>query len=98
MDNVQGMRMLDDECVDLTVTSPPYDDLRNYKGFSFDFENVAHGLYRVVKQGGIVVWIVSDSTKDYSESGTSFGKHCISWILALIYLIQWFGLKTVVVQ
>lgn len=72
MDNVQGMQMMDAECVDLVVTSPPYDDLRNYKGFSFDFENVAHGLYRVVKQGGVVVWIVSDSTKDYSESGTSF--------------------------
>ena len=39
MDNVQGMSMLDDESIDLTVTSPPYDNLRQYNGYSFDFEN-----------------------------------------------------------
>lgn len=72
MDNVQGLRLLDDECIDLTVTSPPYDDLRNYKGFSFDFENLAKELFRVTKCGGVVVWIVSDATREYSESGTSF--------------------------
>ena len=43
-DNVQGMRMLDDECIDLTVTSPPYDNLRQYNGYSFDFESVAKEL------------------------------------------------------
>lgn len=72
MDNVQGMKQLDNESVDLVITSPPYDNLRNYNGFSFDFENVAKELYRVTKHGGVVVWIVSDSTKNYSESGTSF--------------------------
>lgn len=72
MDNVQGMRMLDDGCVDLTVTSPPYDNLRNYNGFSFDFENVAKELYRVTKQGGVVVWVVGDATIKGSETGTSF--------------------------
>lgn len=46
------MRNMDAESVDLVVTSPPYDDLRNYKGFSFDFENVAQELLRVVKTGG----------------------------------------------
>ena len=50
IDNVEGMRQLDDESVDLTVTSPPYDNLRTYNGFSFDFENVAKQLYRVTKQ------------------------------------------------
>ena len=72
MDNVQGLRTLPDECIDLTVTSPPYDDLRNYNGFCFDFENIAKELFRVTKVGGVIVWIVSDATKDYSESGTSF--------------------------
>lgn len=72
MDNVQGLRTLPSECIDLTVTSPPYDDLRNYKGYCFDFENLTKELFRVTKQGGVIVWIVSDSTKDYSESGTSF--------------------------
>ena len=71
-DNVQGMRLLDDECIDLTVTSPPYDNLRQYNGYSFDFENVAKELYRVTKQGGVVVWVVGDATIKGSETGTSF--------------------------
>lgn len=52
LDNVQGMKMMDAESVDLVVTSPPYDNLRNYKGFSFDFEGVANELFRIVKTGG----------------------------------------------
>ena len=71
-DNVEGMRMLDDESIDLTVTSPPYDNLRTYNGYSFDFENVAKELYRVTKQGGVVVWVVGDATIKGSETGTSF--------------------------
>jgi len=72
MDNLQGMKELGKETVDLTVTSPPYDDMRNYKGYSFDFERVARGLYYVTKQGGTVVWVVGDGTKDGTETGTSF--------------------------
>lgn len=67
MDNIQGMAKLGKETVDLTVTSPPYSDLRNYKGFSFDFERVAKGLYWVTKPGGIVVWVVGDKTVNGSE-------------------------------
>lgn len=58
--------------IDLTVTSPPYDNLRTYKGYSFDFERIAQELFRVTKEGGVVVWIVGDSTTKGSESGTSF--------------------------
>ena len=58
--------------VDLVVTSPPYDNLRDYKGYSFEFEKIAKELYRVVKDGGVVVWVVNDSTVDGSETGTSF--------------------------
>ena len=58
--------------VDLVVTSPPYDNLRDYKGYSFEFEKIAQELYRVVKDGGVVVWVVNDSTVDGSETGTSF--------------------------
>ena len=72
MDCVEGMKMLPDECIDLTVTSPPYDNLRTYKGFTWDFEATARGLYRVTKQGGVVVWIVNDATIKGSETGTSF--------------------------
>ena len=60
------------ESVDLTVTSPPYDDLRDYNGYHFDFENIAKQLYRITKQGGVVVWIVADKTQNGNESGTSF--------------------------
>ncbi|MGA8856440.1 MAG: site-specific DNA-methyltransferase [Candidatus Bathyarchaeia archaeon] len=46
--------------VDLTVTSPPYDDLRSYKGYTFNFEDIARGLWKVTKEGGVVVWVVGD--------------------------------------
>ncbi|HDR8155571.1 TPA: site-specific DNA-methyltransferase [Bacillus cereus] len=72
MDCLEGLRLLPDNHIDLTVTSPPYDDLRAYNGYSFDFENIAKELYRVTKQGGIVVWIVGDRTSNGSETGTSF--------------------------
>ena len=75
MDNVKGMKLLPDNYIDLTVTSPPYDDLRNYKGCEWNFEifkEVALELYRVTKEGGIVVWVVGDKTHKGSESGTSF--------------------------
>ena len=54
-DCVKGMSMLPANSVDLTITSPPYDDLRKYNGYSFDFETTARQLYRVTKVGGIVV-------------------------------------------
>jgi site-specific DNA-methyltransferase (adenine-specific) len=72
MDCVEGMKMLPDNSIDLTVTSPPYDNLRTYNGFSWDFEATAKELYRITKQGGIVVWVVGDSTIKGSETGTSF--------------------------
>ncbi len=72
MDCLEGMRQMEAESVDLTVTSPPYDNLRTYNGYCFDFENIAKELYRVTKQGGVVVWIVNDATVNGSETGTSF--------------------------
>lgn len=61
-----------DKSIDLTVTSPPYDNLRTYNGYHFGFEAIARQLYRVTKQGGVVVWVVGDATIDGSETGTSF--------------------------
>ena len=61
-----------DECIDLTVTSPPYDNLRTYNGYTFNFEAIAQQLYRITKQGGVVVWVVADQTVNGSETGTSF--------------------------
>jgi site-specific DNA-methyltransferase (adenine-specific) len=66
------MARMPDNFIDLTVTSPPYDDLRTYNGYCFDFENVAKELFRVTKQGGVVVWVVGDATKNGCESLTSF--------------------------
>lgn len=71
-DCLEGMKKLRDSSVDLVVTSPPYEDLRKYKGYSFNFEGVAKELFRVTKDGGVVVWIVNDKTKNGSESGNSF--------------------------
>ena len=76
MNCIDGMKQLPDNYIDLTVTSPPYDDLRNYNNtlnWNFEiFKKVAYELYRVTKIGGVVVWIVNDKTIKGSESGTSF--------------------------
>lgn len=72
MDNIEGMKLIPDNSVDLTVTSPPYDNLRKYDGFSFDFEGTAEQLFRITKHGGVLVWVVSDATIKGSETGTSF--------------------------
>ena len=71
-DCLETMARMPDGFVDLTVTSPPYDDLRTYEGYTFDFEEVARGLFRVTKVGGVVVWVVGDQTINGSETGTSF--------------------------
>jgi len=77
------MGNIEDNSVDLTLTSPPYDDLRTYNehvggnktefnGYSFPFENIARELFRITKKGGVVVWVVGDATNKGSETGTSF--------------------------
>lgn len=76
IDCLSGLKQLDDNSVNLTVTSPPYDDLRSYQGtcnWNFDvFKPIAEELYRVTKPGGIVVWVVGDATVNGGESGSSF--------------------------
>lgn len=70
------LKKFPDECVDLVVTSPPYDDLRTYDGktnWDFNiFKKIASELYRVMKQGGVVVWVIGDKTEDGNKSLTSF--------------------------
>lgn len=65
-------REVADDSIQLTVTSPPYDSLRTYNGFDWDFPAIARELYRVTKPGGVVVWVVGDATIKGSETGTSF--------------------------
>jgi len=66
------MKKIPDKSIDLVLTSPPYDDLRKYNGYSFYFEGVGRDIYRIMRDGGVCVWVVNDSTKGGSESGTSF--------------------------
>lgn len=70
-DNVQTLRQFPDACIDLVVTSPPYDNLRTYGGHTWDFEGVARELTRVLKPGGVIVWVVADATVNGSETLTS---------------------------
>lgn len=71
-DNCEVMRTMPSESIDLVVTSPPYDNLRTYGGHPWDFEGVAQELWRLIKPGGVVVWVVNDATVNGSETGTSF--------------------------
>ena len=80
---VDILSTMDNELIDLTVTSPPYDNLRSYNGkikdgvvyedgFSFPFVEMARELFRVTKPGGVIVWVVNDQVKNGGETGSSF--------------------------
>jgi DNA modification methylase len=71
-DCLETMKRTPSGFVNLTVTSPPYDNLRKYDGYDFNFESVASELYRVTADGGVLVWVVGDATINGSETGTSF--------------------------
>ena len=71
-DNLVTLSRINNDYIDLVVTSPPYDQRRTYNGYSFEFEKLANELFRVIKQGGVVVWIVNDSSYGANETGTSF--------------------------
>lgn len=76
-DCLEKMKEIEDGCIDLTVTSPPYDNLRTYNGNISQWnenkwKDIINDLFRVTKQGGVVVWVVGDATIKGSETGTSF--------------------------
>ena len=72
-DSFDILKSINNRSIDLTVTSPPYDNMRSYyNNHKFNFEGIAEQLFRVTKKGGVVVWIVGDETIDGNESGTSF--------------------------
>jgi len=83
MNCIEGMQLMDEKSVDLVVTSPPYDDLRTYNDSSkwdFDvFKDVAKGLVRVLKDGGVIMWNVNDATIKGSETGSSF-RQCLHFM------------------
>ena len=84
-DCLDKMKDIPDNSIDLTVTSPPYDNLRTYNGYSWDFENIAKELFRITKKGGVVVWIVGDATIKGSETGTSFKQGTLYFRLVSIF-------------
>jgi len=71
-DCLETMFKMNNDFIDMVITSPPYDNLRKYKGFNFEFEKIATELYRIIKDGGVLVWVVGDATINGSETGTSF--------------------------
>lgn len=71
-DCVEILKGFPDNYVDLTVTSPPYDNLRDYDGYSLNFPLLAEELFRVTKDGGVIVWVAGDAVVKGSETGTSF--------------------------
>lgn len=72
-DSQTELKNIQSDSIDLTVTSPPYDNLRSYDGLSFDkFKLICDELYRVTKDGGVIIWVVNDAVIDGSESCTSF--------------------------
>lgn len=79
-DCIKFMKKMPDKCIDLTVTSPPYDDLRDYENklvWDYNtFRKVARELYRITKNGGVVVWVIGDKTDKGNKSLTSF-KHAL---------------------
>ena len=87
---IDYMSKMSPSCIDLTVTSPPYDNLRNYNGYDFDFNKLAKGLFRIMKKGGVVVWVVSDKinggrTLTSFEQGLYFKKIGFSMHDLMIY-------------
>lgn len=71
-DAAERLKEIKSESIDMVLTSPPYDNLRAYKGYSFNFEIIAEQLFRVIKPGGIIVWVVQDGTVKGEKTGTSF--------------------------
>ena len=77
-DCVEGMKKIKSNSVDLVVTSPPYDGIRNYNGFSLDLHETGKEIYRILKEGGICAVVIQDQTKDFGKSLTSF-RMIVDW-------------------
>ncbi|ODS40382.1 MAG: hypothetical protein A7315_08760 [Candidatus Altiarchaeales archaeon WOR_SM1_79] len=79
MDCVKGMKKLPENSIDFMVASPPYDNIREYKGFEVDLSKVGKELFRVIKDGGVVVMVMQDATKDFAKTLTTF-RMIIDWV------------------
>ncbi len=75
---IATMERMSDDFLDMTITSPPYDDLRDYNGYHFPVEEIAAGLFQKTKVGGVVIWVVGDRTVNGDETLSSF-HHAITF-------------------
>ncbi len=69
---IETLQRMDDDLIDMTITSPPYDDLREYNGYVFPVAEIAKLLYQKTKPGGVVIWVVGDRTLNGNETLSSF--------------------------
>lgn len=76
--NVEFLKKLPENCIDLVVTSPPYDNIRDYEGFSMNLPLLGKELFRVLKEGGMAVMVIQDGTKNFAKSLTTF-RTIIDW-------------------
>ncbi|MFM9902965.1 MAG: DNA-methyltransferase [Pyrinomonadaceae bacterium] len=75
---IETLARMPDDLVDMTITSPPYDDLRDYNGYHFPVEDIAKSLFHKTKPGGVVIWVVGDRTVNGDETLSSF-HHAITF-------------------
>ncbi|MBK8465098.1 MAG: site-specific DNA-methyltransferase [Chloracidobacterium sp.] len=75
---IETLSRMPDDLLDMTITSPPYDDLRDYNGYHFPVDEIAASLYKKTKPGGVVIWVVGDRTVNGNETLTSF-RHAITF-------------------
>lgn len=75
---IETLRRMTEDLLDMTITSPPYDDLRDYNGYHFPVEEISELLFEKTKPGGVVIWVVGDRTVNGSETLTSF-QHALTF-------------------
>lgn len=78
-DCLEVMKQIPNEKIDLVVTSPPYDEIRDYNGFKLNLHSIGIELFRVLKDGGVACIVINDGTKDFRKSGTSF-RLAVDWM------------------
>ncbi|MDI6767310.1 MAG: DNA methyltransferase [Bacteroidota bacterium] len=78
LDCVEGMEAIPDRSIDLIVTSPPYDNTRDYQGFSYDLHATGQQVFRILKNGGVAAMVIQDQTQDFGKTLTSF-RTIINW-------------------
>jgi DNA modification methylase len=75
---LETLSRMSDDVIDMTITSPPYDDLREYNGYHFPVREIAEALFAKTAPGGVVIWVIGDRTLNGDETLTSF-RHALTF-------------------